>query len=316
MTLEARRWLAQATGLDAEALTLERMRGASSASVYRVSNPTRAGQVYVLRLFTLKTWLANEPDLARHEAAALREAHRAGLPAPELMAWLPGPSGESPEDPVGFGAPAVLMAYLPGRVELAPEDEGAWLKCMAHTLCKVHQHQPAVLDWRYKSWVEPGNVAVPARTGEVTLWEAAVTAYNRWKRADTDNTFLHRDYHALNALFGGHGSAITVTGVVDWVNACVGPAAADISHCRIDLVKMKGVGAAQRFLGHYAEARGGFDYDPGWDLEAVFDVAASEPGAHAPWFEFGLPKISDQTVRVRVEEFLRRALVDLGINIG
>ena len=58
-----------------------------------------------------------EPDLASHEAAALDEAERAGLPAPRLVAYA--------DNDVGFGAPVVLMSFIEGRIELQPRDFGA-----------------------------------------------------------------------------------------------------------------------------------------------------------------------------------------------
>src|SRR5690606_17177870 len=116
----------------------------------------------------------------------------------------------------------------PGRVELLPEDERAWLTGLAHMLCSVHEHAAPGFAWSYRSWVQPLNVAVPVDALDTRLWEAAVAAYAAWRSAAVDRTFLHRDYHALNALFAGRGRSLRVVGVVDWVNACVGPAASDV----------------------------------------------------------------------------------------
>jgi hypothetical protein len=43
-------------------------------------------QRFVLRVLDNHEWLAEEPDLAAHEAAALEEAQKAGLRAPSLVA--------------------------------------------------------------------------------------------------------------------------------------------------------------------------------------------------------------------------------------
>jgi aminoglycoside phosphotransferase (APT) family kinase protein len=313
LTQPGREWLAQATGLQAGSLRLTEMRGATSSTLYLVEGPLGAsGQRFLLRLFTLQEWLAAEPDLARHEVAALGAAAGSGVAVPQPMGFLPGPSPEGPDDPAGFGAPAVLMTHLPGRVELTPTDEGRWVRVLAETLAAIHAHPVPSFGWRYRSWVAAENVTVPAYAADRALWEAAVEAYRRWRPPVVAETFLHRDYHAMNLLFGGDGSGLRVTGVVDWVNACLGPAAADVSHCRIDLVKMKGPAAAELFLREYRAVRGGFDYDPVWDLEAVFDVAAPAADVHEPWREFGLAGLRAETVRERVEEHVRRALVEVG----
>ncbi len=313
LTTAGRGWLARATGIPSSTLRLKRMPGATSSSLYLVEDGSDSSNArYVLRLFTLEKWLTEEPDLAQHEAAALREAASTGLSVPELVDYLPGPSPVTPDDPAGFGAPAVLMTHLPGRVELTPRDEGRWLRCLGQALADVHAHHASGFGWRYRSWVRLENVRVPPYTRQTAMWEAAAETYRRWRPQEPDEVFLHRDFHAMNVLFSGRGGGLTVTGVVDWVNACVGPAAADVSHCRMDLVKMKGVAAVEAFTEEYAAARGGFDYSPVWDLDAAFDVAVPDADVHAPWREFGLAGLQREGVQARVEELVTRALVDLG----
>ena len=68
-------WLGRASGAAGAPLRVERMRGSTSSSLFRVErfrgdSPER----FVLRVLDNREWLADEPDLARHEAAALVEA--------------------------------------------------------------------------------------------------------------------------------------------------------------------------------------------------------------------------------------------------
>ena len=313
LTPAARAWLAEATGIHEARLRLTRLRGSTSATLYRVTDAAPgSSRRFVLRLFTLASWLEREPDLARHEGAALTEAAAIGLPVPELVAYLPGPSLEDPSDPVGFGAPALLMTHLPGEVVLAPEDGDAWLRELARTLAAIHEHPAPGFAWTYESWVEPENVTVPAWTRRPGAWEAAIAAYRSWQPDPSERTFLHRDYHQLNLLFEGTGAGIRTAGVVDWVNACLGPAAADVALCRSNLLQMKGRDAADAFLRHYREQRGGFDYDPAWDLEAVFDHGP-EPRSFRPWSEHGIAPVPTEELRRRVEDNVLRALADLGV---
>lgn len=316
MSVEAPLWLARATGVKPESVRLRRMRGSTSATLYQLWDGSgKVADRFVLRLFTLKPWLDEEPDLARHEAAALPEAAKTGLPVPQLLDYLPGPSPTSPDDPVGFGAPAVLMSWLPGRVELAPSDEEAWLRALAAVLARVHAHDGAGFAWLYGSWVAPQNVTVPAWAADVALWEAAVEAHRNWRpeRDAGDSAFLHRDFHPLNLLFAGSGGSLRVTGVVDWVNACLGPVAVDVAHCRMDLVLLRGVAAADRFAGQYRQLTGNDVSDPYWDLDAVFDMAVPEASFHAPWADFGVAPMPAPLLRARVEEFVVRAVAGLGL---
>ena len=64
------------------------MGGSTSSSLFRVERTDApAAERYVLRVLDNWEWLTAEPDLASHEAAALDEAERAGLPTPRLVAY-------------------------------------------------------------------------------------------------------------------------------------------------------------------------------------------------------------------------------------
>ena len=62
---------------------------------------------------------------------------------------------------------------------------------------------------------------------------------------------MHRDFHPGNVLWP-HGRA----SVVDWANACRGPWGCDVAHCRDNLIRIDGQGAADRFLAEYRSLTG------------------------------------------------------------
>ena len=56
------------------------------------------------------------------------------------------------------------------------------------------------------------------------LWQTGIAAFRAQDAPiSRDPHLLHRDFHPLNVLWG----AADVSGVVDWVNACVGHAHAE-----------------------------------------------------------------------------------------
>jgi aminoglycoside phosphotransferase (APT) family kinase protein len=292
---EARAWVEAETG--ARLVHATRLDGATSATVVALRLDLRgAWSEPVLRLFTNAAWLAEEPDLAKHEAAALRWLQGSELPVPELLA-VDG-TGER------CGVPAILMSRVPGRVELRPNDLGAWLDQQADALARVHALPHRGFGWRYRSWNENDTPQVPTWTVHPQRWQRALELWRRGPPEEPDR-FLHRDYHPLNTLWRGE----RLSGIVDWVNACVGPASADLSHCRGNLVQMAGPDAADRFLERYLERMPAFAYHPFWDLDALVGWLP-EPGIYPPWATFGLAPTVEQ-VKGRCEALLKRALARL-----
>jgi aminoglycoside phosphotransferase (APT) family kinase protein len=292
----AHEWLGQAIGRPEATLTIERMEGSTSSSVFLVWD--RSGQVtrrFVLRVLDNSAWLAEEPDLAAHEAAALEEAQRAGLAAPELVAYADGEAG--------FGAPVVLMSWLQGRIDLRPARRPPWLKELAGQLAAIHRHPAAEFPWRYRSWVDAAALLAPPWTDQPQLWEEAFALW-REPAPDSPTVFIHRDYHPANVLW--RQSAIS--GVVDWINACRGPAGVDVGHCRINLALMYGPDVADQFLASYQAAAPAFPYHPYWDIDTILDMALPEPDFYAPWSDFGLARIAPDQLRQRIEGYLQRVL--------
>ena len=94
------------------------------------------------------------------------------------------------------------------------------------------------------------------------LWHDAVPAYRP--------TFVHRDFHPGNVLWRRG----RLSGVVDWANACRGPAGCDLAHCRANLMELSGRESADRFLAAYKSLTGE-DYHPYWEVASVLEHGPS-----------------------------------------
>jgi aminoglycoside phosphotransferase (APT) family kinase protein len=293
---EARDWLGRAVGAAHGPLVIMPMGGSTSSSLFRVERTgAPATERYVLRVLDNREWLAAEPDLAAHEAAALDEAQTAGLPAPRLVAYA--------ADDVGFGAPVVLMSFITGAVELRPADFPGWLRALAAQLAAIHRCPAEGFPWRFRSWVNRVTLVTPAWSATPRAWERAIEF---WLRGTPDErtVFIHRDYHPTNVLWREG----VVSGVVDWINACRGPAGVDVAHCRTNLAGMYGPAAADEFLTAYRAAADGFTYDPYWDLDSLLDMCLPEPNYYPPWQEFGLGAIPPHVLRQRADAYLKSVL--------
>ncbi len=291
---QAAAWAAQALGLSAESLTLHPMAGATSSSVYAVrgKDPEGAPEL-VLRLFTNGPWLAEEPDLARHEAAALEEIAQTDIMAPKLVAW--DETGEV------CGVPAVLMTRVPGRVLLRPVDLDAWLWQLAAAILPVHRHNATDLPWERKLYNVLDTLEPPPWSPLPRLWLRALNYLRRTSPPQEGWVLIHRDYCPTNVLWQGEA----VSGIIDWVNACRGPIGIDIARCRANLVVLHGLAAADRFLQAYQSMAGsGWRYDPYWELANLADMLPDPDAVRKGWHPHGVRDISAPLARLRVDAYL------------
>lgn len=289
-------WLAQATHAAPDCLNITPLRGASSSSIYLIETiHLETPEQFVLRVVDNPEWLAEEPDLIEHEAAALREVQQAGFRAPHLIAHA--------SHEVGFGVPVLLMTCLPGQMTLHPTNFQAWLDAMAHELAAIHRHPAPHFGWYYRSWVNRAALAIPPWTTVPHLWEQAITLISQ-PAPSYPPVFIHRDYHPLNVLWDGD----RLSGVVDWINACLGPAAEDVSHCRTNLVMMFSIAAADQFLAAYCQAADAFTYHPYWDLDSLLDMCLPEPTVYPAWPELGLTHITPRFLQQQVDAYLAHIL--------
>jgi aminoglycoside phosphotransferase (APT) family kinase protein len=234
----ALRWCAAAAGgRGAAVVRVEALGGGTSSAVHAVDVRDRRGRVQalVLRRFVRADWLLEEPDLARHEAAALELAGASGLPVPRLVA-VDHDGAREPRH--HHGGHAVTVAGPP--VTAIPDYAPYRLRL----------------------------TAPPSWTRRSAVWERAMAAFGRYAPApgaEGERVLIHRDYHPGNVLW----AAGVVTGVVDWVNASRGSPDADVGHCRMNLAGALGADAADRFLALHRAASGRGDYDPLWDIAAA-----------------------------------------------
>jgi Ser/Thr protein kinase RdoA (MazF antagonist) len=258
-----RRWVGAVTGAQVE--RVRRLPGASSAAVHglRLSD----GRRLVLRRYVWPGFLEAEPVAPEREVDALAFAHDHGLPVPEVVA------SDVAGQAVGDGVPVLLMSFLPGRAVAAPD-----LARLAEVAARIHAVGDGPPGHAWFRWYATTPSRPPTGARRPELWEAAG---ERWygDLPPFTATLVHRDFHPGNVLWSRGG----VTGVVDWVNACRGPAGCDIAHCRWNLIQLSGFEAADRFQIAY-ERLTGAPFDPFWELGSVLEHGPSAwtaPGAIA-----------------------------------
>ncbi|MEK8132315.1 aminoglycoside phosphotransferase family protein [Paenibacillus filicis] len=294
-------WVLEAAGPQAKVQDVRRLYGGISSAVHGITLKQDATEVeWVLRQFDHEDWLREEPDLARHEAYSLRLAGEAVVPTPEIIAW--------DETGVRSGMPAVLMTKLAGSVLLQPESMELWIGGLAESLARIHRVEAAGFPWTYFSYQDVERMEFPRWSSRPDVWHAVLKAV-RGPKPDFKPCLIHRDFHPTNVLWEGS----QVSGIVDWVNACRGPAGVDVGHCRVNLAQLFGVKAADAFLSAYlAYAGEAFLYDPYWDLVSVTDMLFGPPTVYEGWTQLGFPGLTDELIRTRLDAYAMSLLERAG----
>jgi aminoglycoside phosphotransferase (APT) family kinase protein len=229
----------------------------------------------VLKRYVNREWLAREPDLATREAATLELLSGSPVVAPGLVAVDP--------DGAATGVPSVLMTRLRGRHRWDPPS----VERLADVSLAIREVIAPPGFRPYRRYVQPG-VAPPAWTSRPAMWERAIAVADAATVPADQVGFIHRDHHAGNVLWWRG----RVSGVVDWVEGCVGPPAVDTARVRINLVASAGFDAARR----YARCPG-IVINPVWDIVDAVDCL----------WGYGPDPLHEST-----EDFVADALAELG----
>jgi aminoglycoside phosphotransferase (APT) family kinase protein len=234
--------------------------GGSSSAIHGIGVKGDHGtETVVLRRYVIEELNVEEPDLAAREARVLRLLERCDTPTPGLLAV----------DPTGrdAGVPSVLMTRVSGRLDWTPADLDGWLHRLAAALPPIHAVSIGPGDgvqdfvpYKPSSW-EP-----PTWLKRKRLWYRALEVFHG-PRLDADRVFIHRDYHPGNILW----RRARVSGVVDWHAASIGPRAADVWHCRGNLLSHFGLQVADRFIDVW-ESITGETYHPWAETVMLIDA--------------------------------------------
>jgi aminoglycoside phosphotransferase (APT) family kinase protein len=238
-----------------------------------------------------RAFLEEDPDRPRHEAAVLRLLESTPVAAPRLVAMVV--AGEATE------SPAVLMTRLPGATTPRP---GEWLQGAATAAAEMHRVDGRSLGRRYRPYFL-GALRVPA-WGDRALWEEAVALAGSVVATDqSEEVFIHRDYHPGNLLWQGD----RLGGIVDWLSACCGPPGVDVSHFGINLALDHDPAAVAAFRTAYERAAGRH-HDRRRDVVGALDVLPFYAGSDDidAWPASGL--VHPGSARTRIEAFLASAL--------
>jgi aminoglycoside phosphotransferase (APT) family kinase protein len=251
-------WVQRSLGV-----TVQRVRackGGSSSAIHVLHVSDAGGdRAVVLRRYVRPRVIEEEPDIVARETRVLGLLTGGDVTTPDVLA----------ADATGneAGVPAVLMTHLVGRVDWAPHDLESWLHRLAEVLPAIHAMPIGLADGvRPFTPYEPRSWDPPEWFRDRSVWERGLAVFHG-PRLDDEQVFIHRDYHPGNVLWRRG----RVSGVIDWPDASIGPRAADVWHCRANLLGHFDIEVADRFLKLWLDLTGA-DYHP-W-TEAVMLIDA------------------------------------------
>lgn len=311
---EVQRWLQASLGDQIKLTGAEKLLGGISSSMYAIygeEQSTGKQSTYVARVVLPTDFLVEDVGILEREAAMLRRL--ASLPQLATHWQNKEEAGTmlSPYcinyDATGeeAGYPTLLMSFLPGKVSLPSQPSEAWLTELAQGIAPLHQTTSGLTEfpWRYERYASDDLVRQhPALqwSSQPECWKELIEYALQPAPAYTA-CFIHRDYHPTNVLWDEQQR---VVGIVDWVNGCIGPAAIDVGHCRINLVQLYGLQAANTFLDAYSKANPGFDYDPYWDIVSLLDMTAyGDIDVYEGWTALGFQGLTAQIIQDRIEQY-------------
>ncbi len=294
LSTQLQKWVIDSVDPLAAIQTYQPLQGGISAILHSITlthqHEPRLTEV-VLRQFHDEEWLRQEPDLPRHEANCLLLSEAAAVPTPKLIAF----------DETGAlcGRPAVIMSKLDGKVILQPDNMEHWLNGMAQALSSIHHIHADHFSWTYFRYNDIHQFEVPEWSAHQEKWKQVI-AWLRSYQPSFKPCFIHRDYHPTNILWNNN----QVSGVVDWVNSCLGPLGVDLGHCRVNLAMLYGTTIADAFLAAYQQyAAPGFQYDPYWDFVSLVDIMFGPPTVYAGWTDLGFTGLTDHLMIERLDAY-------------
>jgi Ser/Thr protein kinase RdoA (MazF antagonist) len=255
-----------------------------------------------LRL-TIPEYSDTPSEDAVREFRTLGVLEEAGVPAPRPL--LLDSEGDF------FGAPAIVLTYLPGRPIFPKANLGLWTEGMAAGAVAIHSVTPERHDLSFLEVVDLDHMRSRIERRREDLGRDTLIEEMRHVLTESLKRFeflpftlIHADYWSGNTIWQRGRFA----GIVDWSDAKVGDPRADIAEVRLDLVIGYGVEVADQFAADCE--RLGESLRDLWFFDLYRGIRAIQWYDH--WLEgyhdFGQTHVTVEGAGERLREFLQRAL--------
>jgi aminoglycoside phosphotransferase (APT) family kinase protein len=233
-------------------LGISRLKGGLEAGMFSVLYLDALGSQERLVVRQTSDRDEGSADRAKREFATMSLLRDAGVPVPAPM--LLDAEGNL------LGTPSIVMSYA-GEVVMQPDDRAEWLQGLSQAMRKLHSVTPTRFDLSHLQRFDREAVAeeigegLRPKSGSDNIARQALNALSKHlSRVEwLDPCLLHMDFWPANVLW----QAGRVSAIIDWSPAKVGDRRLDVAQCRIEVMLLYGLSAAQELLDAYEAELGG-----------------------------------------------------------
>ena len=276
--------------------------GGVSANVLGLEIATSAGgrRRVVFRQHRSADFKQHGQTVTVTEYGVLAALHREGLAVPEPYLY---------DDSGAVTAPYLIIDWVDGSTELAPDDLPAALDQMAQFLVRLHSLDPSSLQLPGLEPIEdPLAAVVPyLPSTEAGHHARAMLGSGALRRGVNRCVLLHGDYWPGNVIWQDG----RLVAVIDWEDARLGDPLADLATARVELLCRYGDDAMERFTDQYLAAHHDTIGPLRLDSLALWELYVSA-AALATMGDWGLEPAEEAQRRRRTERFFDRAARQLG----
>ena len=249
------------------------------------------------------------PERAEREFRILKMVNDAGIPSAKPLHL----------DTTGayFGAPALLLSYLPGRSLYEARDERAWTEQLARVMLAIHAISPTDRDLSWLPRFSRDEIAAELeelrpeadKAGALAKRVHAALVANLDRVAWPKPCLIHEDFWPGNTVWFRQ----RLIGVIDWVNAKVGDPRCDVTQCAIDAMLVQGPETADRLRDAYQRLAAAPLLDM-WYFDLFNGLRSLLYYKHwlRGYHDAGLTQVTEAIASQRIRQMLRAALKQSG----
>ncbi len=254
--------------------------------------------------YGLTKWVARFPspyvrklfnDPATHEFNVLKAVCSVNLPAPPPIMVSSAPDGNF-----------FFMSYLPGAATANPKNHEDYITQFAQMLARIHRTNVKNGKFDFLPKNKPRFVQERTQLNKELMEHEVTQKVEELGYSASDKTVLrHGDFWPGNLLVSDE----KISGVVDWENALIGPALADLAISRLDIYWVFGREAMESFTDQYLRLLPQSTHDlTYWDLRAALRPMSNLKEWVGPYASLGKPDMTFEHMQNVLLEFTEAAL--------